>query len=287
MVFKEFTFPSQIADAVIKGVRPEIPSDWPVPQNIIKLMTSCWQQHPRKRPDFNSIQLLLFDELISLNVILHPQFNSDDDNDDDVDIDNDNDIDNGIDNDVDNDENNNENNVKSSNEENNHNNNAINNNNINNNDQTKSGKDNLNIVDNNKTNNNINSINNNNNNKNISIKEESPGIRRKRNTTMDPIFPVENEKLLCEPSMESIQEAIDKNQEEIIARKLKCKEIQMLISELKESLEVEEVALQKCKEMKEVLRNQISYASSAHYKRRRSTVSQSPPVLPLRNNKNN
>ena len=111
MAFSHLNFPSQIANVVINGERPEIKSGWPLPDKIIDLMTSCWDQHPRKRPDFNSIQLVLFDVLVSLNIPI----SSDDFTplSDDVDDDDDDDDDgNGFMHDVDDQSDDNENRIK-------------------------------------------------------------------------------------------------------------------------------------------------------------------------------
>ena len=45
--------PFMLMSRLVGGTRPEIPEDMPAP--LVKLMTSCWDQDPTKRPPFSSI----------------------------------------------------------------------------------------------------------------------------------------------------------------------------------------------------------------------------------------
>eukprot|EP00727_Mastigamoeba_balamuthi_P002474 m51a1_g12223 putative leucine-rich repeat-containing protein (2167) ;mRNA; f:41731-50444 len=62
--FGEFSFMSNIADAVIAGKRPPVPAS--APSNYATLLNRCWAQDPQSRPAFGEIATELTSELMVL-----------------------------------------------------------------------------------------------------------------------------------------------------------------------------------------------------------------------------
>lgn len=53
--FEELTTAQILAKVVHNGGRPEIPPNMVISESIINLMTKCWRDDPKARPDFKVI----------------------------------------------------------------------------------------------------------------------------------------------------------------------------------------------------------------------------------------